>query len=283
MEEREKTSERADLYEEYVPNGPVGVAQTEAESEIAAAAELVPAQLETAPLEETGLTEITETVTVSAKAEKKESRAKNVLRAHFTAPRIAYMALFTALAYVVTFLEFPIFPAAPFLKFDFANVFFMFEGFIFGPVEAIVSIGIKELLCFADSQTGGVGEIANFLMSLAYIVIPSIGYRFLKGRKWVTVFLVIACFMQMGISILANRYINFPFFMGAGAAATFQKLWYYVLAFNAIKSIGISIVVFLLYKPLSRFIKMTSDKFDKKLAAAKRRRAEAKEKPAATE
>ncbi len=201
--------------------------------------------------------------------EKKESRAKAVLRSHFTAPRIAYMALFTALAYVVTFLEFPIFPAAPFLKFDFANVFFMFEGFIFGPVEAIVSIGIKELLCFADSQTGGVGEIANFLMSIAYIIAPAIGYRFLKGRKWVTVFLVIACAIQIGISILVNRYINFPFF---GMGDKFGDYWYWVLAFNAIKSVGISIVVFLLYKPLSRFIKMTSDKFDKKMAAARERR-----------
>lgn len=204
-------------------------------------------------------------------APKKSERAKAVLRAHFTAPRIAYMAVFTALAYVVTFLEFPIFPAAPFLKFDFANVFFMFEGFIFGPVEAIISIGIKELLSFADSSTGGVGEIANFLMSIAYVIAPSVAYRFLKGRKWVTVFLVVACAMQIGISLLVNRYINFPFF---GLGDRFGEFWYYVLGFNAIKSVAISIVVFFLYKPLSRFIKMTSDKFEKSMAQAKRARAE---------
>ena len=115
-------------------------------------------------------------------------------------------------------------------------------------------------------------------MSIAYVFVPAVGYRFLKGRKWVTVFLVVACILQMGISILVNRYINFPFFMGAGAAANFQKLWYYVLAFNAIKSVGISIVVFLLYKPLSRFIKMTADKFDKRMAKAKAKRVAAKEK-----
>lgn len=198
--------------------------------------------------------------------EKKSGKAKAVLRAHFTAPRIAYMALFTALAYVITFLEFPIFPATPYLKLDFANVFFMFEGFIFGPVEAIVSIGIKELLCFADSGTAGVGEVANFIMSTAYIIVPSVAYRFLKGRKWVTLFLAIACVVQIGSSLLVNRYINFPFF---GIADQFAKVWYFVLAFNAIKSVGISVVVFLLYKPLSRFIKMTSDKFEKRMAQAK--------------
>ena len=115
-----------------------------------------------------------ETEQPAQEPEKKESRAKAILREHFSAPRIAYMAIFTVLAFVVTFLEFPIFPAASFLKFDFANLFFMIEGFIFGPVEAIVSIGIKELLCWTKSSTGGIGEIANFLMSTAYIIIPSV-------------------------------------------------------------------------------------------------------------
>ena len=210
---------------------------------------------------------------------KKSARVKDVFRSHFTAPRIAYMAVFTALAYVVTFLEFPIFPQANFLKLDFANIFFLIEGFIFGPVEAVVSIGIKELLSFADSSTFGVGEVANFIMSTAYVIGPAVGYRFLKGRKWVTVFLVIASAVQIGISLIVNRYINFPFF-GAMAhfdgVEMFHQLWPFVIYFNIIKSVSISVVVFFIYKPLSRFIKMTSEKFDKKMAAAKRARAEKK-------
>lgn len=204
--------------------------------------------------------------------------AKTVLRAHFTAPRIAYMAIFTSLAFVVTFLEFPIFPQASFLKFDFANVFFLIEGFIFGPVEAIVSIGLKELLCFAKSGTGGVGEVANFIMSTAYIIVPSILYRFKKGRMWVAISMVIACVMQTGFSLLVNRYINFPFFH---IAHMFAELWIWVLLFNIIKSVGISVVVFIIYKPLSRFIKMTSAKFDKSMQKMKEQRRAEKEAKAA--
>lgn len=203
---------------------------------------------------------------------KRESRAKAVFREHFSAPRLAYMALFTALAYAVSFLEFPIFPQANFLKLDFANFFFMIEGFIFGPVEAVVSIGVKELLSLLDSQTAGVGEIANFIMSFAYVIVPAVGYRFLKGKKWVVVFLAIACAVQIGISLLVNRYVNFPFFcklMGADPVAFFQSLWPFVLYFNIIKSISISIIVFLVYKPLSRFIKTTSAKFEKRMRRAK--------------
>lgn len=208
------------------------------------------------------------------KPERRE-RIKAVLREHFSAPRLAYMALFTALAYVVTFLEFPIFPATPFLKLDFSNVFFLIEGFIFGPVEAIVSIGIKECLSLIDTQTAGVGELANFLMSAAFVIVPSVAYRFLKGRKWVGAFLLIACFVQVGASALVNRYINFPFYgalFGFDGAATFNATWGFVLLFNLIKSVSVSLIVFFVYKPLSKFIKATDDRFHKRMQKAKEKR-----------
>lgn len=192
-------------------------------------------------------------------AEKKS--VKRALAAHFTAPRVAYMAVFTALAFVVTFLEFPIFPAAPFLKLDFANVFFLIEGFMFGPVEAIVSILLKEVLCVAKSQSAGVGEIANVIMSTAYVIVPSVVYRYKKGRPIVAITLAVGCLLQVAAGLLANRYLLFPLYMGDGAAEYFSSLWQWVLLFNVIKSVSISVVVFLIYKPLSRFIKMTDEKF----------------------
>ncbi len=201
-----------------------------------------------------------------------KEETKSMLKRHFSATHIAYMALFTALAFVVTFLEFPIFPAADFLKLDFANVFFMIEGFIFGPVEAVVSIGIKELLCLTKSATAGVGEVANFLMSLSYIIFPSILYRFKKGKWWVTVSLIVACLLQIGASLLVNRYINFPLYgtlYGFDGAEYFAQLWLFVIYFNLIKSVAVSVLVFLVYKPLSRLIKATAEKFAKKPAREK--------------
>lgn len=196
-----------------------------------------------------------------------KEKTKIILKNHFSATHIAYMALFTALAFVVTFLEFPIFPAASFLKLDFANVFFMIEGFIFGPVEAVISIVIKELLCFAKSHSFGVGEVANIIMSVIYIIVPSVVYRFKKGRWWVALYLVIASVLQTAVSLPVNRYINFPFYgemTHFDGAAAFAQMWHLVLAFNAIKSVAVSVVVFFIYKPLSRFIKMTREKLEHK-------------------
>ncbi len=186
---------------------------------------------------------------------------KDSIKGHFSAVHIAYMALFTALAFVVTFLEFPIFPAAPFLKLDFANIFFMVEGFLFGPVEAVFSIGVKELLCLFKTSSGGAGELANFIMSTVYIFVPSVLYRFRKGKWWVALYLLVACALQIGVSLPVNRFINFPAFMGSAAAQYFAQFWTYILLFNLIKSVAVSLVVFLAYKPLSRLIKATSARF----------------------
>ena len=201
-----------------------------------------------------------------------KEKTKSILKSHFSATHIAYMALFTALAFAVTFLEFPIFPATPFLKFDFANVFFLFEGFIFGPVEAIVSIGIKELLCLTKSSSGGVGEIANFIMSTAYVIVPSVAYRFKKGRMWVALYLVIACVVQVGASLIVNRYINFPFYgmlFGFDGVEFFQRLWPFVIYFNLIKSVGISVIVLIIYKPLARVVRLTAQKFSRQKGKAR--------------
>lgn len=193
-----------------------------------------------------------------------KEQTKTTLKKHFSATHIAYMALFTALAFVVTFLEFPVFPAAPWFKLDFANVFFMFEGFLFGPVEAVISITIKELLCLTKSGTMFVGEIANFVMSVGYIILPAIAYRFRKGKWWVALYLVIGSLLEIAVSMPANRFITYPLFMKDAAAAVFAQTWYFALAFNAIKCAAVSVVVFLLYKPLSRLIKATSARFSKK-------------------
>ena len=71
--------------------------------------------------------------------EQQEKRGgATALKSRFTAKRLSLMAVFTALAYVVSLFDFPIFPAAPFLKLDFGNVFILLISFLLGPVEGMI-------------------------------------------------------------------------------------------------------------------------------------------------
>jgi riboflavin transporter FmnP len=182
----------------------------------------------------------------------------------FTSKNIAGMALFAALSFVVYLLEIPIFAGTPasFLQLDLSNVFVMLGGFMYGPLPAFIITVIKELIHITVGSTGGVGEVANIIITTAFVMLPAITYRYKKGFKIVVITLLIACLIQSGISLVVNKFINFPFFMGSApfvptqvSNSMFESLWVYVLAFNAIKSVVISVVTILLYKKVSYLFK----------------------------
>ena len=184
-----------------------------------------------------------------------------------TTRSLAGTAVFAALAFVISLLEFPIFPAASFLQFDFSLVFILLAGFAFGPVSGIAASAVKELLRYAiGSGTGGVGEIANFLVTAAFILIPTVVYRYKKGLPIVIFTLIGGIILEAGVALITNRYINFPFFMGEVAEQTFKELWVYVLLFNIIKTVAVSVITLLLYKRLSKFLKALDSRAPKRKA-----------------
>ena len=190
---------------------------------------------------------------------------KKEQRKVFTTKRLVLMAMFTALAYVVSFLEIPLFAATPasFLKLDFGNVFILLISFLLGPMEGIIVCILKELLRLIGSSSGGVGEIANALMTVSYIALPSIVYQYRKGIKTVVVMLGIACLIGTGTGLLVNRLILFPLYaelmggsiLGMTVTEAFATLWGFILLFNMIKTVAVGVLTMLLYKRLSNFIK----------------------------
>ncbi len=205
--------------------------------------------------------------------------AKRAVKEYFTATRIAYLAIFTALAFVLRLppFEFVIFPAVEFLKIDFSNTFVMIAGFALGPVAGIIVGVLKEVLYgLMFSQTVGIGELANILFILTYALVPSIVYVKHKGIKTVIVTLAIGCFLQTVLSVPINYLLNFPFYftMFSGSWTDgmefYLQVWYWAVLFNLVKAVLITAATLILYKPLSRLIKATAAKFDsKKIKAPK--------------
>ena len=169
---------------------------------------------------------------------------------------IVLTATLTAIGYGLSWLEFPLFPAAPFLKLDFSTFVTLFGGYMFGFPAAVIIEGLKQLLIWGTkSSTGGVGEIANFIMTMAFVAVPTILYRYKKGKGRVVEGLAIGCVCQIAASLVCNRFITFPLFARDAAKEMFDSLWGYVLAFNVIKSVSVSVLVFFLYKRLSFVLK----------------------------
>lgn len=190
-----------------------------------------------------------------------------IFKQYFTARRIAYIATFTAISFALRFLQFPILPAVPFLKFDFSDAFVLICAYALGPVAGIIAGVMKEVI-YGIAFTGSafVGEIANIIILIPFILIPSIMYKKHKGIKSVLFWLAVACVVRTIWSIPVNLLLNFPAFMGFNwelGMSMFWKVWYWATLFNLIKNIILAVVVMLLYKSVSRLIHLINSKFDK--------------------
>lgn len=202
--------------------------------------------------------------------ESTKKRDRKSVKEFFTAKNITRMSVFTALAYILymPIFEFSLIPAVPFLKIDFSNAFVMIAGFAMGPIAAVVVGILKELLhALTFSQTVGVGELANIIIMLPYVIIPSVVYRKRRNIKAVFVTLAIGCAVQAVWSIPVNYLLTFPFFLMAYAGASSWKVgmnfyltvWYWAVLFNFVKTLLVSGAVLLLYKHFQRLFRYIFD------------------------
>lgn len=210
-------------------------------------------------------THLTDETAVGASVlEQSERDEKAEKKNPFSAKRLAFMAVFTALAYGVSFLEIPL-PifGAEFLKLDFGNVFILLVSFLLGPAEAVVVCLLKEGLRCLTSTSLCAGELANFLITSVYLLVPAIAYKSRKSLKTVLISLSVSAVLATGAALLANRFIIFPTYAallggsiyGMSVSQAFSAFWVAVLLFNLIKTVAVGAVTVLTYKRLSNFIK----------------------------
>ena len=187
------------------------------------------------------------------------------------ASKITYTAVFAAIATVLMYIEFPLPFMPPFLKVDLSGAVVLIGAFIFGIGPAITMIGIKDLIHLTQSQTGGSGELADFLMLSTLVIVAVLLYRAHKSHKMAAVGCVIGSVAMACMGMLTNYFLIIPFYSAVGmpidailgACATVNPaingmgayLLIGVLPFNLIKGAILTVITMLAYKKLSTFIK----------------------------
>ena len=194
---------------------------------------------------------------------------------------IVKIAMLGVLAYVVMFLEFalPIFPS--FLKMDFSDLIPLLGALALGPVAGILSELIKNLLhLLTASHTGGVGELANFVVGSAFCATAGFYYQRHKTKKGALVSLILAAVAMIVAGALVNYFITVPLYaavlgwstemivgMSQGVIPAIKdKLTLIIYAFcpfNLIKSIVLVVITIPLYKKVSPLLHKESLKSEK--------------------
>lgn len=194
--------------------------------------------------------------------------------------RTAVFAAISIVLYTIPFLKFslPIFPA--FLEIHLDEIPAFMAGFAYGPLSGFLVILVKTLVKLPLTSTACVGELADFIYSVVYVVPAAIIYKKNRHIKGAIVAMGIATVIQLLTASFVTTFVMLdiygklfhlsretilrmcqavnPAFKGVintGNDFLFRFLLMVGLPFNAIKDALVFVITFLLYKRLRLLFK----------------------------
>lgn len=200
---------------------------------------------------------------------------ENTIKTNYITTRaMILIALLGALSAVLMVLEFQI-PFSPtFAKFDFSDLPVILGAFLLGPVAGIIIAFMKILLNFVlnGTTTMFVGEFANLILTLTFILPASIIYKRNKTKLTAIKGLIISVILTSLLAIILNIYLIFPvyaFLFGINIGDivqmavitnplvhdTITMVIFSLLPFNILKYTIISVMTVMSYKKLSFLFK----------------------------
>ena len=194
------------------------------------------------------------------------------------------MGMLGAMAALLMFFEIPLVFLAPnFYKLDFSELPVMIGTFALGPgagaLIEVVKILVKLLI--KPTTTGGVGELANFVVGCAMAVPAGLLYRAHKNKMTAVNSLLLGTLSMTVLGVVVNALVMLPFYskfmpmdtiisLGAKIVPAVDSVWTFCLfcvgPFNLFKGLVISLITFLLYKRVSPLIHSFRDGERKKKA-----------------
>lgn len=181
---------------------------------------------------------------------------------------ITSVAILSAISFTLAFFEFPV-PLSPsFAMMDLSDFPALIGAMTLGPWAGAAVELVKNLLGLLSTSTGGVGELANFLMGGSLAFTAGVVYYQWHGNGWLACGLGSAAMAVT--AALTNYFILLPLFEGfmpldamIGSFAEFIPfirtkldvvLWNAV-PFNLLKGLGISLVTMPVFPKLTPILR----------------------------
>ena len=165
------------------------------------------------------------------------------------------MALLCAMSLVLMYVvRFSIFPAAPYLEYDMADVPILIGTFLFGPVLILTLIVSLLQWITVSIASGWVGAVMHFFATGAFVLIAGLIYKKMHSLKGALIGLVCGSLVMIALMIPLNLIFTVHY-NGVPAQVVQGMIWPILVPFNAIKAGINSVVTFLAYKPISRLFK----------------------------
>lgn len=177
------------------------------------------------------------------------------------------------LAFLIMFIEIPMWFTPPFLKIDLSDIPALVGAFALGPIAGVAIEFLKNVLhmLLKGTSTMGVGELANFIIGSVFVYTAGILYY--KKRNFAAAVrgLILGTIVMTLVASVANYVFLIPFYaklfganvelyvsMGSQVNSLVTDFKTFILfgivPFNLLKGIIVSILTIPVYKRLSKVL-----------------------------
>ena len=186
-----------------------------------------------------------------------------------------HLALFSAVGFLLMFIEMSV-PIVPsFLKFDISELPALLMSFIYGPVSGVIVCLLKNVLHLTISSTGGVGEFSNFLLGAVFCLVAGYIYKFNRTKLGAIIGMLVGAAVMGGICYFTNLYIMYPFYynmipkqailgMCQAILPSIDSIEKSLLVFNVPftfgKGVVCSLITFVAYKKVKNGLKIETER-----------------------
>lgn len=130
---------------------------------------------------------------------------------------VVQIGMLSAIAIILMQFEVPLPFAPPFYKIDFSEIPVLIGCFVMGPLAGAIVELIKVILnvVISGTTTGGVGDIANFLIGCAMCVPAGMIYKKYHTRKSALAGMAVGTVFMTVIGCILNAYVLLPVYAKA--------------------------------------------------------------------
>lgn len=131
------------------------------------------------------------------------------------ARHLTMVTLLATISFLFMYFSFSVPILSPFAEFDASPIPEIIGGFILGPLGAVEIISVKLLLklVFQGSKSMLVGELQNFLLSIAYVIPAVLYYYKHKTKNGAIIGLVMGSITSVVVAVFTSIYMIFPAYM----------------------------------------------------------------------
>ncbi|MBQ3791403.1 MAG: ECF transporter S component [Lachnospiraceae bacterium] len=188
--------------------------------------------------------------------------------------KIVVVGIFSAISLILFLLDFPVFFAPAFYRIDFSELPALIAAFAYGPVAGVLIELIKILLklCIKGTSTAFVGELANFVIGVSFLLPAAMLYEFRKTKNMALISCLVGTLCMTAFGTFFNAVYLLPAFatlygmpmdaiigMGSAINASIRDVttfvFFAVAPINLLKGGLDSLITVLVYKKLRPFLK----------------------------